>query len=161
MIILGKVKEIASTFLKAVIFGNSDVRTATQTAPFGIDSKPVKDSFIVYCQTDNNQKAVMLGCLSKSDKTKAGELRLFATDSEGVEVFSMLFKNDGTCEFGGNSDNLVRYSELNSGLSNQNSAINTELAKIQTALTSIGGAYARANVGLNISSSKIAEIKTL
>jgi len=112
MIILGKVKEVTSEFIKTHIFGNSDVRTAPQVLPFGIDSKPIKESMALYAETDNKSKAVTLGVITKSDKTNPGELRLSATDENGVEKTYVFLTNDGDIEVGGNDDNLVRYSVL-------------------------------------------------
>lgn len=112
---LGKVKEVSKDFIKSLIYGKSDSRTAPQCLPYGIDSKPVKGAISVYCLTENKGKAVTLGYVKNSDITNAGENRIFATDENGNEVFSIHLKNDGTCEFGGNSDNMVRYSELEKG----------------------------------------------
>ncbi|MDA3816944.1 MAG: hypothetical protein PF486_06165 [Prolixibacteraceae bacterium] len=173
MIIFGKVKEIANNFIKALIYGKSDVRTAPQSLPFGIDSKPVKDKIAVYCQMENRSKSVMLGFLSKSDKTNPGEMRIYATDQSGNEVFAIMMDNDGNVTFDGagvGTDNLVAYSKLNTGLSNQDTLINTELTGIAASLTAINSyltglgvatsPYVKGTVSTNISSSKIDKIKT-
>ena len=158
---LGKVKEVTNDFIKSLIWGKSDSRTAPQCLPHGIDSKPVKGAISVYCLTENKGKAVTLGYILPSDKTNIGETRVFATDENGNEVFSILLKNDGTCEFGGNTDNMVRYSELNTGLKNQDTDINKELGKIAAVLNSLApGSYVVKPVVTDISASKINNIKT-
>lgn len=158
---LGRVKEILPDSIKSLIFGKSDSRTAPQSMPYGIISKPVKGAISVYCETDNKSKAVTIGYIQNDESVQAGEMRIFATDDQGVEVFSFYIKNNGVCEFGGNADNMVRYSALNTGLTNQDKAINVELGKIATAINAIvPGAYVPLTISTNISASKIKNIKT-
>ena len=158
---LGKVKEISKDFIKSLIYGKSDSRTAPQCLPHGIDSKPVKGAISVYCLTENKGKAVTLGYILPSDKTNSGETRVFATDENGVEVFSILLKNNGDCEFGGNTDNMVRYAALNIGLTKQDAAINAELGKIAVAINAIvPKSYVVTPIVTNISMAKINNIKT-
>lgn len=109
---LGKVKEIG-TFIKCLIWGASDSRTAEQSLPHGIASKPVIGRVAVYSKTENNGRAVILGYVDATDDIQSGELKLYATNSEGVEQSNVLFTNDGYCEFMGDDDNFVRYSVLN------------------------------------------------
>lgn len=170
MIAFGKVKEIANDFIKSLVFGKTDARTAPQCLPHGIDSKPVKDALSVYCQMDSNSKSVMLGYISKSDKTKSGETRLYATDSDGNEVFSVLFDGKGDCHFGGSSDNFVRYSRLNTALTTHDTSTNAEFTKIAASLQAINNyltglgilnvPYKQATVTTNISAAKIDNIFT-
>lgn len=127
---IGRVKEINNEWVKSLIYGNSDVRTGEQYLPYGIDSKPIKDAISLYIQTDDSTEAVHVGYLSQSDKTKTGELRLFATDSNGVEKFSVYFKDNGECEFGGKNDNLVRYSDLETAFNELNDKYNLLISKL-------------------------------
>lgn len=155
---LGKVKEVTTDFVKSLIWGKSDSRTAPQCLPHGIDSKPVKGAISVYCQTENKGKAVTLGYIIPSDKTNAGETRIFATDANGVEVFSILLKNDGTCEFGGDADNMVRYQKLDDALQSFRTNL---LAQLTTAIPALAWTPANSTAcQLNISASKINNIKT-
>ena len=63
---LGKVKEIG-TFIKCLIWGASDSRTAEQSLPHGIVSKPVIGRIAVYSKTENNGRAVILGYVDATD----------------------------------------------------------------------------------------------
>lgn len=172
MITLGKVKEITVDFIKSLIYGKSDARTAPQCLPYGIDSKPIKGAISIYCKTENNSKAVMLGYIKNSDKTEAGEFRVFATDQNGDELFSIKLDKNGYCTFDGVgfNDNFVAYQRLNTGLLNQDILINAEFSKITTTLNAVVTAfqnlgipipsYVQSDVSTNISSSKIDKIKT-
>jgi hypothetical protein len=155
MITLTRVKQATSQFIKVLRFGFSDVQTANNVAPWGVDSKPVKETLAVHVKTSQNSKGVIIGYVNNSDKTNEGETRIYATNNAGVEVFSILLKNNGTVEFGGNTDNFVRYSELNSALqtfvTNLNSKLTTGFAAVP---------FSWVPETLNISASKISEIKT-
>lgn len=167
---LGKVKEITTEFVKSIIWGNSDVRTAPQSLPFGIDSKPVNGDISIYMQTENRNKSVHLGYIRPSNLTNSGETRIYATDDEGVNVFSILLKNNGTVEFGGNDDNFVRYSELKNEYDKTKDVVDTisNTLKTWTPVSSDGGAALKAAytaaIGVkttgDISTCKIDEIKT-
>jgi hypothetical protein len=157
--ILGTVREAVVDFVKTLIYGTKDVRNATAILPQGVDSKPLKGRKAAYSDTSNSEVGLILGYTYTSEITKAGELRFFAQNSEGSEVFSMYFKNDGTVEFGGKGDNLVKFLPLDSGLQAQNTAINAEFVKIQAAITALAGSYTRQQVNVDIDNSKIDNIK--
>lgn len=110
--ILSRVKSATKEFIKVLVYGRNDVRTADNVAPHGIDSKPVENDLAIYAKTNNSAQSVIMGYLKNFTKTKAGETRLFATDSDGAELFEIFMKLDGICYFGGESDFMVRYSEL-------------------------------------------------
>src|SRR5690554_160306 len=175
MIIFGKVKEVATNFIKALIYGKSDVRTAPQSLPYGIDSKPVKDKIAVYCQMENRSKSVMLGFLSKSDKTNPGEMRIYATDQSGAEVFSIMMDNNGYVTFDGVgfNDNLVAYQRLKDEYDKTKEVVDLILGVIKTtpgiqepgngspsAFQAALSTAVGSKITGNISSSKIDKIKT-
>lgn len=112
MITLTRVKQATQEFIKVLRFGKYDVQTSDPCLPHGIDSKPVKEDLAVHSETSNNRETVILGYIKKFDNTQEGETRIYATDQNGIEVFDIYLKNNGTCEFGGNLDNMVRYSKL-------------------------------------------------
>jgi hypothetical protein len=151
------------------VMGLVGAATADHSAPFGDDSCPVKGMDALYATTGSDELPVVIGYINFNQIAKEGEKRLFSlkkiSNLDGsvtyVESFYAYFKNDGTFELGGKADNAVRYSPLNTALSNHNTNINTELTKIQVALTSLGGTYARGTLNLDISGAKIEEIKTL
>ncbi len=161
MISISRVKQATSEFIKVLRFGKLDVQTSEAVLPYGIDSKPVKEVQAVHSTTNNIEQTIILGYIKSSDLTEEGETRIYSTDSEGVEAFYLHLKKNGDVEFGGDSDNFVRYAKLNSGLQDLKTKINTELTKIQAAISSLGGAYAKVNVSVDISESKIEKIKTL
>lgn len=158
---LTRVKQATSEFIKVLRYGKSDVQTADPVLPHGIDSKPVVDDIAVYAKTNSSNQGIILGYLKNSDITAEGETRIYATDTNGVLKFDIKLKNDATCELGGDADNAVRYSPVNTALNQQATDINTELGKISTAIASLGGAYTPATISIDISGAKIDEIKTL
>ena len=155
MIILSRVKAATSEFVKILRYGKNDVQTSEQYLPAGIDSKPVKEQVAAQSTTDDKGETIILGYHIESDKTEEGETRIFATDSSGVEVFDLLLKNDGTAEFGGNVDNLVRFLKLDQGLQAFITDLNTKLV---TAFASVPVAWP--GTSLDISGAKIDEVKS-
>jgi len=154
--ILTRVKQATNEFIKVLRFGKSDVQTADQILPYGVDSKPVKNDLAVYSKTNNKNQAIILGYLKTFENTNEGETRIYATDSNGNEVFDILLKNDGTCEIGGNIDFLTRFNGLNTDLQSYLTELNSKLV---TAFTAVGGSWP--GITLDISNAKIEEIKTL
>ncbi|MCK4521530.1 MAG: hypothetical protein KAU20_03070, partial [Nanoarchaeota archaeon] len=88
------------------------MRESKVSAPHGIDSSPVEDLIAVYSPTQQNGRDVILGYLCRNALADVGELRLFSTDSNGVEKNYIWLKNNGSIELGGDADNAVRYSKL-------------------------------------------------
>lgn len=99
--------------IKILGLGNSDIKTAYNLLPFGIDSRATKGYRCIYSDTGINGEKILLGVICQNILTEIGETRIFSEDVNGNEVFSIHLKNDGTCEIGGNTDNLARYSILN------------------------------------------------
>jgi hypothetical protein len=97
---------------KFLRFGKNDVQTAIESAPYGIDSNPIKDMIAVYAETGEKGKPVIIGYLNKNQKAEVGELRLYATDASGSEKFYIWLKKDGIVEVGGDTNFAVKYTEL-------------------------------------------------
>lgn len=171
MTTLTRVKQATSEFIKVLRYGKSDVQTALNCLPHGLDSKPVKEKLAIHIKTSNNSESVIVGYIDKSTNTNEGETRIYATDSSGTEVFSLYFKNNGTVEFGGNTDNLVRYSVLKSEYDKTKEVVDIISNTLKTWVTAPGDGGAAlkaayisaigAKVTGNISGSKINEIKTI
>lgn len=112
------VKVIESTLdtlgvkVKFTRMGRDDVRETEQITAPGFESRPVKDMIAVYARTGHDGDDMVIGYLVKNAITDVGESRMFSTDEDGNEVFSIHLKNDGTAEIGGDADNMVRYSKL-------------------------------------------------
>lgn len=155
MITITRVKQAATEFIKVLRFGKDDIQTAEPILPFGIDSKPVKDLLGVHADTMDEEASVVLGYILHSETTSEGETRIYATDTDGTEVFDIYLKNDGTCEFGGNVDFFIRYNALNTALQTFVTDLNT---KLSAAFTALGGTWP--GTSLDISDSKIDNIKS-
>lgn len=161
MITLAKIKSTVlaqgKRIAKIVQFGP---KTVGISAPFGDDSNPLKDMIAIHASTGEAGEAVIIGYINKNQIAQPGEKRLFSLAPDGSLSFSIYLKGDGTCEIGGTADNLVRYIPLDTALKAQDTLINTELTKIATAITSLGGAYVPAPVSTDITAAKINQIKS-
>lgn len=147
--------------IKVRRYGNDDLQTPTQSAPFGIDSAPYDGMKAIYAETNKKGKPVIIGYINRNLLAANGETRFFSLDSDGQLSQYIWLKADGTMELGGSSDNSVRYSPLNSGLQDLVTKINAELTKIQTGIAGVGGSYPKVDVSIDVTESKIDEIKTL
>ena len=139
-------------------FGRSDVQSSLVSAPYGVDSNPVKDMVALYSSTGKDGKTVIIGYINKNSIANIGELRLFSTNSDAEEQNYIYLKNDGIIEVGGNTDNLVRFSDLKVAFDLFVNNFNTH-----THLSSAPGTPTPPPVvpsTANIDSAKINEIKT-
>lgn len=171
--------DIGRTLVKVLRLGNKDIQTPLEATPYGTDSNPVKDMIAIYSQTQTKGDAVIIGYLNKNRLADIGEHRLFSTDSDGNLSTYVWLKNDNTMEIGGDTDNMVRYSELKSAFDELKSDFNTFVTtKYNTHVhpITVGGVTPGAGVGTgtstptvssgspstaDISGAKITEIKTL
>lgn len=148
--------------IKFIGLGTKDVQEIRQITPFGIDSAPIKDLVAIYGETSIKGEPVVLGYLNRSLLADKGEIRTYSVDENGALKFYIWHKKDGTCEMGGNTHNLVRYTPLNSGLQDFITDLKAELLLIQAGIIAGGGTYTPTpTLGININGSKINEIKTL
>lgn len=113
-VISAEVKDLKRK-IKFLRSGKSDVQTAPEAMPFGYDSHPVKDWIAVYSKTSQNGKTVVIGYINKQQLAGVGETRLFSTDADGVLKTYLHLKNDGTAEFNGSDDYMVRFNALKTG----------------------------------------------
>lgn len=149
--------------------GNRDVQDADIAMPFGIDSNPIKDTIGVYSETATKGEPVIIGYLLKETKAETGETRIFSVNASGVEQTYLWLKNDGTMEMAGDTDNLVRYSALQSAFNQLRTDLNNHIAIYNTHVHTGGtisgstGTTATPSTpsGADISGAKINEIKTL
>ena len=98
--ILSTTKDSLGRLLGKVNNGKSDIRTAIEASPYGIDSNPIKGMVAIYMRTEQDGREVLMGYLNKNRLADVGELRLFSTDSEGTEKMYMWLTNDGFMELG-------------------------------------------------------------
>ena len=158
---LSKVKQAIPAFVKLLVFGKKDVRTAEQYLPHGFDSKPVKEAVALYADTSNNGELAVVGYLIKSEETNEGESRMYSTNSSGEEQIFIKLTNNGRIQLGGDAHNAVRFTPLNNELNDLQTRLNSEFTKIQTAIASLGGTYARQSVNIDISAAKVDEVEVL
>lgn len=156
MVILSRVKQATSEFIKILRYGKEDVQTSDQYLPFGIDSKPIKEQLAAQSTTKDRGSTVILGYKVISDITEEGETRIYSVDSNGDPAFDIILKTDGTCEIGGDLDNLIRFAALDTALQTFITDLNT---KLTAAFTAVGGSWP--GTSLDISGAKINEIKSL
>lgn len=166
---------LARLVVKFLRFGKGDVLTAKHSAPYGVDSNPIADMVAVYSTTKERGKGVVVGYINKNQLAEVGELRLFSTDSNGNEQFYTWLKNDGTMEIGGDTDNMVRFSELKTAfdeLKNDfNTFVNTYNSHIHVTTATVGATPTPGVISATVSTgtptaadinpAKIDEIKTL
>ena len=129
MITIARVKEATESFIKILRFGNSDVQTAKQVSPWGVDSKPVAGKVAVHAKTTNAGDSVILGYIVESTLTDEGETRIYCTDTAGVEKNYIFLRKDGKIELGGNADNLAAFADLKSGFDQLRLDVNTLIGK--------------------------------
>jgi len=157
----------AVRFVKFLRMGKSDVQECRQASPFGIDSAPTKDMAAIYAKTGEVGKPVIIGYINKNQISEAGETRLFSTDENGTVKIALHLKNDGTAEIGGNSKNMVRFQELETGFNTLKTDFNNLVIAYNLHIhpSSSGTTSPTVTQGTSstadISGSKINEIKTL
>ncbi len=133
---------------KFLRLGLSDVQTAQVIAPWGVDSNPIKDAIGAFSETGERGAPVILGYINKSKMEEAGteqhaaigELRLYSTNSAGVQKIYIWLKNDGTIELGGATRSAVKYEELEDGFNTLRSDFNA-LVTLFNAHTHIASSF--------------------
>lgn len=169
--ILSSTVESGKRIVKFLRLGLRDVQTSFEAAPFGTDSNPIKNMVAVYMPTGIKGKTVLVGYINKNQLAGVGELRHYSTGEDGAVKFYTWLKNDGTYEVGGDADNMVRYSELESAFNDVKGKVNDLVTAfnshthVLTLSAGTGSAAPPANqqtpTTADISGAKIDEIKTL
>jgi hypothetical protein len=161
MISLSRVKEITIDSLKRILkveqFG---IKTAFESAPFGVDSSPLKDMIAVYGNTTSDSESVIIGYINENQVAEPGETRLFSLDSNGSLKSYLYLKKDGVIELNGDSNFAVKFNELQTVLNSLASNIDIENAKISAAITALGGSYIQAPITIDLTPAKNETIKT-
>jgi len=158
-------------FIKFLRYGKHDVQESVQTSPFGVDSNPLEDFIALYAPTGEKGETTIIGYLNKNQLADIGENRIFSLQENGDLSTFIWLKNDETMEIGGDTDFMVRYSELESAFNELKSDFNTFINSVynvhvhsgvtpgmgSTAVTPSLGSPSSAD----ISGAKIEEIKTI
>ena len=112
-------------FIKFLRYGKDDIQEVREVAPFGFDGNAPKDMIALYSATAEKGKPVIIGYINKNQIADVGELRIFSTNESLAEQFYLHLKNDGTAEFGGSDDFMVRYNELESAFNDLKADFNS------------------------------------
>lgn len=135
------------------------VKTADESAPFGVDSNPIKGMTAIYADTSNDSESVIIGYINENQIAQKGETRIFSLDENGNLKAFVWCKNNGEIHLNGNTSTAVKFEELKTAINNSDNLLNAELTKIQTAITALGGTYVKSNVTTNIDPSKSDKVK--
>lgn len=172
-VISSKIDPLKRRVIKFLRYGNSDILEVVESSPFGIDSVPVKDLVAVYGETSSKGKSAIVGYLNINRLADIGEARLFSTDSSSNLKTYIWLKNTGNIEIGGDTDNMVRYSELEAAFNelktDLNNLVTTFNSHIHTTSNAVPGSPVivaptttpGSNSTADISPAKIDEIKTI
>lgn len=151
----------AQRVIKILRLGLSDVQTAEESVPFGIDSAVPKDFIAIYAPT-SAKGTVIIGYLNKNQLAETGEMRIYSTNSAGNEVKMYIhLKTDGTAVFGGEADNLVRFTPVDDAIKDIKAFLQQELPLIAAGIATGGGSYTPGTPTFDVADAKIEEFKTL
>lgn len=105
----------AKSLVKFYRKGKSDIQETRQMLPFGLDSAPIKNMVGLYMPTENKGESVLVGFILPESVVDPGESRLFSSDENGTTKYYLHMKKDGTAEFGGTGNFMVKFNELKAG----------------------------------------------
>jgi hypothetical protein len=115
----------------------------------------------IYSSTIQQGEPVIIGYINRNSIAEVGGLRMYSTNANGAEQVYIYLRASGKIELAGNTDNVVRYLALNTGIQQMGTDINTNLAAIATAINAIvPGSYTPVPVVPNISAAKVDEVQT-
>jgi len=164
-VISTRLKESKGRWIKVLRMGKSDVQECVEVGPFGNDSNPLKDFIAVYSPTGEIGKTAIIGYINREQLAEPGENRSYSLQSDGSLSFYTWMKNNGTMEIGGDTDFMVRFSELETGFNQFVSDFNahTHITTATVGATPTPGVIAppTAPSTAEISGAKIEEIKTI
>jgi hypothetical protein len=152
--------KISRRVVKFLRNGKSDVQTAEESGPYGVDSNPIKNMIAVYARTEQAGQNVLIGYINKGQLAAAGEIRIYSTDEDGWLKTYVWCKNNGDILLGGEADNAVRFSPLDQEMTNLANFINQQLLLIATGIATGGGSYSPGTLTIDISQAKADKIKT-
>ena len=159
--------------VKVLGLGRSDVKNVLNVAPFGFESRVPAGYNAVYADTGDNGKKVMLGVIKDNVNINSGEVKIYSVDSNGDVSIFLYIRSTGEIQFGGSTDNLIRYSVMESEIN----GLKTDFNNLVTAFnqhvhptaavgppsppTPVPGVIPATDTDIDISESKIDELKTL
>lgn len=134
-------------------------KTADECSPFGFDGNPLEDMDAIFAETSSGGEPVIIGYIQTQRLANLGESRLFSLKEDGTLSTYIWLRNNNIIEFGGNDENLVKFSKLQEELTKLQNDINGELVKIASGITTAGGSYVPAQIQIDINESKTELIK--
>lgn len=161
---------LSRRIVKVLRRGKDDVQTAKEYAPFGDDSNAPADYIALFTETGIKGKTAIVGYLNKNLIAGVGEKRIFSLRDDGTISIDIILKNDGTMEIGGDTDFMVRFSELKTGFdqlkTDFNALVTTFNAHVHPGVTvGAGATLVTTTLGssssASIDDSKIDEVKTI
>lgn len=153
------VTSVAMRIVKVLTMGKISVNEAYESSPFGVDSNPPKGVRAIYAESMDDGVKVILGYINNKQKAETGGYRIFSVDSNGDESNDIYIRPNGDIEIGGNTDNAVKWSELNNSISQIQTDVNTQLGLIATGIAVAGGAYTPTPIAVSLTSSKSEKVK--
>ena len=149
--------EQGKRILKVMQFG---AKTSKESYPFGFDSSPLENMTAIYAETSNKAEAVIIGYINKNQVAEVGGSRMYSLDESGAVKAYVYARASGVIELNGSDFSAVRFENLEHALNSQNLLINTELAKIATAINAIApGSYVPGTISTNLTSSQSPTVK--
>lgn len=106
------INNLKQRIVKFLGWGKNDTKTSFEVSPYGLDSNAINKTIALHCPTSDKGKTVILGYLNTNQKAGIGEMRIFATDGDGIEKFYVWLKSNGIIEIGGDVNYAVKYNEL-------------------------------------------------
>lgn len=126
--IISSTIESGKRIVKFLKSGLKDVQTSHEAMPFGVDTNAPRDTIAVYSPTSQNGRTVIIGYINVNQLADVGESRYYSTNTSGTDVQMYLhLKNDGTAEFNGSDDFMVRFNALKLGFDQLKTEFNAHL----------------------------------
>jgi hypothetical protein len=138
---------------------DDDAQSVELVTQAGEDTNPPDGSTVIVVDAGDSYKIGIAADDGIEPSMNAGEKKLYSIDSSGAIAAFVNFINSGIIELNGNGDFAVRFQKLADGLSNLDTQIQAELAKIATGISSAGGAYTPGTITTDISAAKVDEVK--
>lgn len=121
-------------FTKFIGMGKFDTKEHRVISSWGEESVPIKDSVAIWAHSSVSGESVVIGYINKNavSSMSAGEKRIFSTNSSGEEQIQIYLRDDAKIELGGNSDNLVSFTDLKTAFDQLKSEVNAMVTTFNT-----------------------------
>jgi len=146
--------------LEVEITDPDDIQTVELMTQAGDDINPPDNSRVTIIKIGSAWKIAIASDdgIAPDETLNKGERKIYASDGTDIKSFINWLVN-GNVQINGSGDFAVRYDALSTILDTLATDINTELGKIATAITGLGGSYTVSPISINASSAKIETIE--